>query len=318
MKIAVLDDYLGYSGRFADWGDLEESVTVFRAPIPPGELVDTLREFDTICLMRERTPFPGELIRSLPNLRLLVTSGMRNFSVDTEAAAAQGVTVCGTASRTSATSHLAMTLILVAARNLVPNIDAVRGGGWQADAGNDLEGLTLGLIGLGRLGAAVANLARPFGVNMIAWSQNLTDERCAEVGVDRAPSLNALLEAADVSSIHLVMSDRTEGLIGAEELSHVKPGACIVNTSRGPIIDRAALITALHDGPLGCAALDVFDEEPLPADSPWRDAELLESGRLVITPHIGYGAQATYKRMYSETAEDVRAFAEGDPIRVIA
>jgi phosphoglycerate dehydrogenase-like enzyme len=317
MKIAVLDDYLGYSDRFADWGDLDADVTVFRAPIPEADLAATLAPFDVLCVMRERTPMPAALIHALPRLKLIVTTGMRNLSIDMGAARARGITVCGTASRAAATAHLAMTLILLASRNLVANLGAVARGGWQAEAGRDLEGLTLGLIGLGRLGADVAALARPFGVKMVAWSQNLTDARAAEVGVSRAESLEALLEQADVASIHLVLSERTRGLIGAGQLARMKPDACLVNTSRGPIIDRDGLLDALRMGRLACAAIDVFDEEPLPADSPWRDADLIGSGRLILTPHVGYGALATYERMYRETAENVVAFARGAALRVI-
>ena len=317
MKIAVLDDYLGYSERYADWGDLGGDVTVFRAPIAPGDLATTLAPFDVLCVMRERTPLPAEVIHALPRLRLIVTTGMRNLSIDMEAAAARGITVCGTASRVAATSQLAMTLILVATRNLVANLGALSRGGWQADAGRDLDGLTLGLIGLGRMGAEVAALARPFGVKIVAWSQNLTDARASEVGVARAESLGALLEMADVASIHLVLSERTQGLIGAPELARMKPDACLVNTSRGPIIQRDPLLAALRAGQLATAAIDVFEEEPLPQNSPWRDADLIASGKLIATPHVGYGALATYERMYRETAENVRAFASGAPLRVI-
>ncbi len=317
MKIAVLDDYHGYAMRFGEWGALGADVTVFDKPIPEADLAETLAPFDVLCVMRERTPLPAALIHALPGLRLIVTTGMRNASIDMAAAAARGVTVCGTASRASATSHLAMTLILMAARNLVPNLNAVNRGGWQADAGRDLEGLTLGLVGLGRLGAAVADLARPFGMTLTAWSANLTDARCAEVGVTRAESLDVLLEGADVVSIHQVLSARTQGLIGAPQLARMKPDAVLVNTSRGPIVERDALLAALRAGCPGCAAIDVFDEEPLPADSPWRDGALIDSGRLILTPHIGYGALGTYERMYCETAEAVHAFASGTPMRVI-
>jgi len=317
MKIAVLDDYLGYSDRYAAWGDLGGDVSVFRDPIPAAELAATLAPFDVLCVMRERTPMPASLIEALPNLRLIVTTGMRNLSIDMEAARSRGITVCGTASRAAATAQLAMTLILVASRNLVGNINSVARGSWQAEAGRDLDGLTLGLIGLGRLGADVAALARPFGVKMVAWSQNLTDARCAEVGVTRAESLEALLEQADVASIHLVLSARTTGLIGAAELARMKPDACLVNTSRAAIIDRDALLSALHAGRLANAAIDVFEEEPLPADSAWRNADLIASGKLIATPHVGYGSLATYERMYRETAENVRAFASGAPLRVI-
>ena len=317
MKIAVLDDYLGYSDRYADWGDLGGDVTVFHAPIPAAELAATLAPYDVLCVMRERTPLPADLIAALPNLRLIVTTGMRNLSIDMEVARARGITVCGTASRAAATAQLAMTLILVASRNLVGNLNSLARGGWQVDAGRDLEGLTLGLIGLGRLGADVAALARPFGVKMVAWSQNLTDARAAEVGVARAESLEALLAMADVASIHLVLSERTTGLIGAAELAQMKPDASLVNTSRAPIIDRDALLAALREGRLANAAIDVFDEEPLSADSAWRDANLIAAGKLIATPHVGYGALATYERMYRETAECVRAFAAGAPLRVI-
>jgi len=318
MKIAVLDDYLGYSHRFADWGDLGASVTVFTDPIPEDSLVDTLAPFDVLCVMRERTPFPATLIEALPNLRLLVTTGMRNLSIDTAAATARGVTVCGTASRAAATSHLAMTLILAATRNLLPNVNTLASGGWQAEAGRDLEGLTLGLIGLGRLGAVVADLARPFGMRIVAWSANLDDARCAEVGVERMESLVDLLRVADVASIHVVLSDRTRGLIGAAELAAMKPDAVLVNTSRAAIVDQDSLIAALRAGRPGRAALDVFEIEPLPADSPFRDKVLIEDGRLLMTPHIGYGALATYERMYRETAEAVQAWVSDAPVRVIA
>ena len=317
MKIVVLDDYQGHSGRFADWGDLADGVTVMRDTIRGDDLVETLAPFDVICAMRERTPLPGNLIAQLPNLKLIVTTGMRNASIDLAAARARGIVVCGTSSRTTATSHLAMTLILAATRKLCLNARSMETGGWQVEAGRDLDDLTLGLIGLGRLGAAVAELARPFGVELIAWSENLTDERCAEVGVDRAGSLSDLLARSDVASVHLVLSDRTRALVGAEALAAMKPDAVLVNTSRGPLIDEAALLDALRAGRPGCAALDVFDFEPLPADHPIRDAELIRAGKLLLTPHIGYGALGTYETMYRETAEDVRAWAGNDPIRVL-
>jgi len=317
MKIAVLDDYQGYATRFADWGELAQDVTVFRAPIAAEDLVEELQSFDVLCVMRERTPLPASLIEALPKLRLIVTTGMRNNSIDVAAAKACGITVCGTQSRAPATAHLAFTLILVAARNLVPEIRSVQSGGWQVEAGRDLDGLTLGLIGLGRLGAAVAELARPFGMNLVAWSRNLTAERCAEVGVTQAESLGHLLEVSDVASIHLVLSERSRGLIGAAELARMKPDAVLVNTSRGPIVDEAALLAALRAGRPARAALDVFEHEPLPADAVIRDAALMEAGKLILTPHIGYGALDTYRVMYAQTAEAVRAWADGAPIREI-
>ncbi|SIS91654.1 Lactate dehydrogenase [Roseivivax lentus] len=316
MKLAVLDDYHDYARRFADFGpDCE--VTVFRDPIAPDALAATLAPFDALCVMRERTPLTAALIDALPNLRLIVTTGMRNLAIDTEAAAAHGITVCGTASRTPATTQLAMTLILMATRNILPNLAAVNAGGWQAEAGRDLDGLTLGLVGLGRLGALMAEMARSFGMDIVAWSENLTPARCDEVGVRQAPSLAALLAEADVASIHLVLSERTRGLIGAAELASMKPDAVLVNTSRGPILDEAAIVPALRAGRPGCIALDVFDTEPLPAAHPLRDAPLIEAGRLILSPHIGYGALQTYQTMYEEAGDCVRAFNAGAPVRVL-
>lgn len=317
MRIAVLDDYQGVAADLADWSSVGEP-TFFHRPIPPGALCETLLPFEVVCLMRERTPFPAPLIAALPNLRLIVTTGGRNAAVDVAAAAARGVPVCGTASRPYATAQLAMTLILAASRGLFPEARSMRDGGWQRGLGRDLHGLTLGVIGLGRLGAAVAALARPFGMDIVAWSGNLTDARCAEVGARRAESLDALLAEADVATIHLILSDRTRGLIGARELSLMKPDALIVNTSRGPIVDEAALIAALRSGRPGQAALDVYDEEPLPADHPLRDVALIDAGRLLLTPHVGYVARQTYETFYRETVEAIAAWRAGSPVRVIA
>ncbi|MFN3613689.1 MAG: D-2-hydroxyacid dehydrogenase family protein [Rubrimonas sp.] len=317
LRIAVLDDYQQVAAGLADWASVG-AADFFHAPIPAAELAATLRPYDVACLMRERTPFPAALIDALPNLKLIVTTGGRNASIDVAAAAARGVPVCGTASRAPATAQAAMTLILAASRNLAPEAMSMRDGGWQVGLGRDLHGLTLGLIGLGRLGAAVADLARPFGVKLIAWSANLTDDRCAEVGVERAATLRALLTTADVASIHMVLSDRTRGLIGPEQLSWMKPDALLVNTSRGPIVDSAALIEALRRGRPGAAALDVYDHEPLPADHFLRDRALIDAGRLLLTPHIGYVARQTYEVFYRETVECIAAWAAGAPVRRIA
>lgn len=318
MKIAVLDDYQGVAAGLADWGTLGLDVTFFHDTVAGPALAARLAPFDIACLMRERTPMPADLIAALPNLKLIVTTGARNASIDVAAAAARGVTVCGTASRAPATAQMAMTLILAASRGLVGEAVAMRDGGWQRGLGRDLDGLTLGLIGLGRLGAAVAALARPFGVRLTAWSANLTDARCAQVGVTRAPSLDALLSDADVASIHLVLSERTRGLIGARELALMKPDALLVNTSRGPIVEARALLEGLRQGRPGMAALDVFDAEPLAPDHPLRDAPLMDAGRLLLTPHVGYVSRQTYEVFYRETVEDIRAWLAGAPIRVIA
>lgn len=317
LRIAVLDDYQQAAAGLADWGSVG-AADFFAAPIPADALAGTLMPYDVVCLMRERTPFPAALIDALPNLKLIVTTGGRNAAIDTAAAAARGIPVCGTASRPAATAQAAMTLILAASRNLVPEALSMRDGGWQRGLGRDLNGLTLGLIGLGRLGAAVADLARPFGVKLTAWSANLTDDRCAELGVARAASLRDLLQTADIASIHMVLSDRTRGLIGARELGWMKPDALLVNTSRGPIVDSAALLDALRRGQPGAAALDVYDVEPLPADHPLRDRALIDQGRLLLTPHIGYVARQTYEVFYRETVECVAAWRAGAPVRVIA
>lgn len=317
MKIAVLDDYLGAARISADWDSLNAEVTVFSDTVGGDALLERLRPFDVVCLMRERTPFPAAVIDALPALKLIVTSGKRNLSIDVAAAHARGIPVCGTESRAPATAQHAMTLILAAARGLVAEALSMRDGGWQRALGRDLDGLTLGLIGLGRLGEAVSTLARPFGLRMIAWSANLTDDRCADVGVERAPTLRALLSEADVASIHLVLSDRSRGLIDADALAAMRPDGVLVNTSRGPIIDDAALLAALRAGRLGAAALDVFDDEPLTKDHPLRDRALIDAGRLILTPHIGYGSRQTYALFYRQTVDAVAAWMAGEPIRVL-
>lgn len=317
MKIAVLDDYQNVAAGLADWASLGAEVVFFHDTVAGPALIERLAPFDVVCLMRERTPFPAEVIYALPQLTLIVTTGMRNLSIDLEAAAAQGVLVSGTAGRAPATAQHAMGLIYAANRRLLVEAGAMGRGGWQTSLGRDLHGLTLGLIGLGRLGAAVAALAKPFGMEIIAWSQNLSAERCAEIGVGRASSLTALLAAADVASVHLVLSERSRGLIGAEALAAMKPDAVLVNTSRGPILDSAAVLAALNADQLGAAALDVFDDEPLAADHPLRDQALIDAGKLLLTPHIGYASRQTYALFYRETVECVAAFAAGAPIRVL-
>lgn len=315
MKIAILDDYQGVALSLADWESLGAEVTAFGDTIAGEALVARLAPFEVVCLMRERTPFPAALIERLPNLRLIVTTGARNLSIDLAAAHARGITVCGTASRAPSTAHHAMSLILAGTRGLVSEALSMREGGWQRGLGRDLHGLTLGLVGLGRLGAAVGALARPFGVELLAWSENLTAERCAEAGARQAPSLAALLAEADVVSIHLVLSARSRGLIGAAELAAMKPDALLVNTSRGPIVEEAALLAALRAGRPGAAAIDVYAEEPLLADHPLRDRALIDAGRLILTPHIGYVSRQTYAVFYRETVEAIAAFREGKPIR---
>jgi phosphoglycerate dehydrogenase-like enzyme len=317
MRVAVLDDYQGVALAMADWSRLDAEVSAFGDTVARDALIERLAPFEVVCLMRERTPFPAEVIAALPKLRLIVTTGMRNASIDVAAAAARGIVVCGTESRAPATAQLAMSLILAASRGLMREASSMRDGGWQAGLGRDLHGLTLGVIGLGRLGGQVAALARPFGMEIVAWSANLTDARCAEAGARRLPSLAVLLETADIATIHMVLSDRTRGLIGAAELARMKPDALLVNTSRGPIVDYAALVDALRAGRPGAAAIDVYDEEPLAPDHPLRDRTLIDAGRLLLTPHIGYVSRQTYALFYSQTVEAIGAWAAGAPIRVL-
>jgi phosphoglycerate dehydrogenase-like enzyme len=317
MRIAILDDYQGVALGLADWDRLDAEVTAFRDTVSGPALIERLRSFDVVCLMRERTPLAAEVIAALPNLRLIVTTGRRNAAVDVAAAAARGIVVCGTESRAPATAQMAMTLILAASRGLVREALSMRDGGWQAGLGRDLDGLTLGVIGLGRLGTEVARLAQPFGMEILAWSANLTEARCTELGVERAASLDALLARADVATIHLVLSERTRGLIGAAELARMKPDAVLVNTSRGPILDDTSLQAALRSGRLGCAAIDVYAEEPLASEHPLRARDLIDAGRLLLTQHIGYVSRQTYELFYRQTVEAIEAWAKGEPIREI-
>lgn len=318
MKIAVLDDYAGAALRLADWSGLGE-VTVFADTLADAEqLAERLAPFDVVCLMRERTAMPAALIARLPKLRLIVTTGPRNAAIDTEAAAAQGIMVCGTPSRRTTTAELTLLMILALNRRLLPEVASLRAGRWQAGLGRDLHGLRLGLVGLGTIGAQVAALGRAFGMEVAAWSPNLTAERAAAGGVDLAPSLEALMAGADVVSVHMVLSARTAGLIGADAFAAMKPDAVFVNTSRAGLIDTSALLAALRAGQVGAVGLDVFDREPLPADDPLNDAALQDAGRLLLTPHLGYATEATFALFYRETVAAIRAWAAGQPIRVIA
>ncbi|PQO21803.1 hydroxyacid dehydrogenase [Rhodobacteraceae bacterium WD3A24] len=317
MKIAVLDDYAGVSQDLADWSGLGE-ITVFNDTLKDeARLIERLEPFEVICAMRERTPLPARVIEALPNLRLIVTSGPRNHSIDMDAARARGIPVCATESRKTTTSELAMTMALALNRRLIPEAESLRAGGWQTGLGRDLGGLTLGLIGLGTIGAQMAALGRAFGMEIAAWSQNLKQERCDEVGARRCDSLAALMAASDVVSIHMILSERTRGLVDAEALAAMRSDAVLINTSRGPIVDSDALLEGLRNGRPHKAGLDVFDEEPLPADHPLLDRALIDSGRLLLTPHLGYTTEATFRVFYEQTVEDIRAWRDGAPIRVL-
>jgi phosphoglycerate dehydrogenase-like enzyme len=320
IRVAVLDDYQGRAAGYADWGSLAPDVEVefFHEPIGADDLPGRLGEFEAVVLMRERTRFPREVLSRLPNLRLVVTTGMRNASVDAEYLRERGIVYCGTqgtsaphAEGVSSPAEVAWALILAVFKRVVVEDRALRDGRWQVGLPSNLAGATLGLAGLGNLGAAMVRPARAFGMTPIAWSEHLTDERAADVGATRV-SQAQLLADADVLSIHLVLSERTRGLFGAAELAQMKPTAALVNTSRGPIVDEAALIAALRDGTIAAAGLDVFDEEPLPAGHP-----LTELENVVLLPHLGYVSEPAFRHMYGQVVQDIAAFCDGAPIRTL-
>ena len=314
MRVAILDDYLNVALDLGYWAALEgrTQLSVFNTPFSgEDDAAAKLADYEIVVGMRERTPFPASLINRLPALKLLITTGMRNHSFDLEAAKAHGVTVCGTSGLGQPTAELAWAMILGLACHIPTHDNTMKDGGWQTKLNSMLQGKTLGVLGLGKLGSAVANVGKAFGMRVIAWSQNLTDERAAEIGAERV-SKDELLAQSDYISIHLVLSDRSRGLIGPEDLALMKPTAYLVNTSRGPIVDQAALITALRDGQIAGAGIDVYEVEPLPADHPLR---LLDN--VLLTPHMGYVAHDNIAHMYSQAAEDIAAFLDGAPIRVL-
>jgi phosphoglycerate dehydrogenase-like enzyme len=313
-KIALLDDYQHAAMGMADWASLPADVQVvtFSDHLDDEtKLADRLADFEIVMLMRERTPFLASLFPLLPNLKLLVTAGMRNASVDLDAATKAGVVVCGTGGQPHATAELTWGLILALMRKIPHEDRATREGHWQLGVGLGLAPRTLGVIGLGRLGAQVAKVGLAFNMKVLAWSQNLTQERADEVGVTLV-SKDELLAQSDVISIHLVLSERTRHLLGASELAAMKLSAYLVNTSRGPIVDEDALVDALRADTIAGAGLDVFEVEPLPLEHPFRQLE-----NTVITPHIGYVTTETYETFYGEALEDIQAWLKGAPIRII-
>src|SRR6185503_1849483 len=315
MRVAVLDDYQGVAREMAGWSSLgtDCEVTFFRDHLADLDLlVQRLKDFEIVVAMRERTPFLRAQLEKLPRLKLLVTTGMRNASIDLAAARERGVVVCGTPGTGHPTAELTWGLIIALMRHIPAEDRAIRDGRWQTTVGADLKGKTLGMLGLGNLGARVARVGLAFEMEVLAWSQNLTPSRAAELGVRLAASRDELLARADVVTIHLVLSDRTRGLVGARELGLMKPTAYLVNTSRGPIVDEGALIATLGAGKIAGAGLDVYDEEPLPADHPLRRLP-----NTVITPHLGYVTEETYRIFYSLAVEDIHAFLAGAPARVL-
>jgi len=315
VRCAILDDYQNVVLKIADWSKVKGDVEfkVFNAHLGgPDKVIAALQGFQIVVAMRERTGFPKQVIDALPDLRLLITTGMRNASIDTEAAKARGITVCGTGSFGSPTSSIAIGLMLELTRHIgYENARLHSGATWQSTIGPDLEGMTLGILGLGKLGTRTANIAKAFGMKVIAWSQNLTPEKCQEAGVGYV-SKDDLFRQSDFITIHIVLSPRSRGLVGAKEIGLMKPSAFIINTSRGPIIDEAALLAALRDKKIAGAGLDTFDVEPLPLDHPLRKMD-----NVVLTPHLGYVSEQNYKNYFAGVAEDIRGFLDGKPVRVM-
>lgn len=314
LRCAILDDYQQAALTMADWSSISGSVEVRAIDQHvdrEDELVDMLRDDDIIVIMRERTPFPESLFARLPKLKLLITSGMRNAAIDLAAAASHGVVVCGTGSKSEPPTELTWALILGLARHIVQENNAIRANGpWQSTIGADLHGKQLGLLGLGKIGSRVASIGMAFGMNVVAWSQNLTQEQADAVGVRLAASKEELLEKSDFVSIHLVLSDRTRGLLGREELQRMRPSAYLINTSRAAIVDQQALIDALQNQWIAGAGIDVFDLEPLPEESMFRKLP-----NVLATPHLGYVSQGNYHTYFREAVEDIQAFLSGSPIR---
>lgn len=314
LRIAVIDDWQDVAQDVADWSPLARLGQVdflHDYPADNATLAQRLAPYSVICVMRERTVFDAPLLAALPRLKLLVTGGMRNAALDLAAAKAHGITVCGTDSYKHAAPELTWTLLMALNRKLLAEVLSQQTGGWQVGIGGDLHGRTLGLLGLGSIGQKVAGYAKAFGMRVIAWSPNLTPQAAAEVGVERVEK-QALFEQADILSIHLVLGERSRGLVDAQALGWMKRGALLVNTSRGPIVDEAALIDALYEGRLGGAALDVYDQEPLPAGHPLRTLP-----NVLGTPHIGYVTENNYRLFFSQMIEGILAWHEGQAIRVL-
>jgi len=314
VLIAVIDDWQDVARDVVDWSVLDslgEVTFEHDYPADNATLAERLGRYQVICVMRERTRFDEDLLKRLPNLELLVTGGMRNAALDMQAAAKLGIKVCGTDSYKHAAPELTWALIMAATRNLVNEANSLRAGHWQQGLGGDLHGKTLGILGLGSIGQRVAQFGQVFGMRVIAWSENLTAERAEQVGVTYV-NKQALFEQADVLSVHLVLSERSRGLVDAQALGWMKPTALLVNTARGPIVDEAALIKALQKQQIAGAALDVFEQEPLPAMHPFRTLD-----NVLATPHVGYVSRQNYEQFFSQMIEDVQAWAAGDPVRLL-
>src|ERR1700723_1606109 len=316
LRCAILDDYTNVSLQMADWSKVGDRVdiTVFNQPFASTEAAATaLKDFEIICAMRERTPFPRALFAALPKLKLLITSGMRNAAIDMEAAKDHGVVLCGTQWARDPTAPLTMGLILELTRNIGrENARMHAGEALQKFVGIEIEGKTLGVVGLGKLGGKVAGLGKAFGMDVIAWSPNLTPERCKEVGVGYATK-EELFSTADFITVHVVLSQRSRGLVGAADLNRMKPTSFIVNTARGPIIDEMALLETLQARKIAGAAIDVFSVEPLPVDHPFRKLD-----NLALPPHLGYVTQETFIAPCNQMVEGIDGWLKGEPVRKLA
>ena len=313
-QIAILDDYQGAALRLADWTPLNgrARITVFRDHVvTPDDVISRLHPFDVVCVLRERTPLPRAILEKLPVLKLIASTAMRNASIDMAAARELGITVCGTGSPSLGAPVLTWALILALVRQIPSEAASLRVGGWQVSVGGDLKGRTLGILGLGKIGALVAQVGRAFGMDVAAWSQNLTPEHAETHGVRRVTKAE-LFRTTDILTLHLVLSDRTRGIVGRDELALMKRSALLVNTARGPLVDQAALIEALRERRIAGAALDVFDVEPLPLDHPFRSLE-----NVLATPHVGFVTEDTLRRFYGETVENISAWLDGTPVRVL-
>lgn len=312
-KIAVLDDYQHASARYGDWTSLAGcTVDAFPDHVTGDALTARLKGYEVVVAMRERTPLDRDIVAALPQLKLIVTTGMSNAAIDIKAATEHGVVVCGTSGIMSNTVELAWGLIIGLLRHIPAENESIRAGRWQHTIGGDLAGRTLGLVGLGRTGTQMARVGHAFDMNVVAWSQNLTSEIAAERGAELVDK-DELFETADVVSIHLVLSARTLGLVSAAELGRMKPSSVLINVSRGPIVDEASLIQSLLDGGISGAALDVYNVEPMPADHPLRRLP-----NVLLTPHIGYVTESCYRVFYEEIVEDIGGWLRGAPVRVLS
>jgi phosphoglycerate dehydrogenase-like enzyme len=314
VKIGILDDFQNVTRELADWGRLppHTSLTVFNTHFEGEELIARLAPFDVLVITRERTPITRALVERLPYLKLVVTAGWRNLGIDMAACRERGILVCGTEAGSSPTAELAWGLILAVARHIAEEDAALRKGRWQSTIGLTLKGKTLGILGVGRLGAQMARIGNAFDMKVIAWSQNLSPERAREAGAMQVEKAE-LFRLSDVLTIHLLLSDRTRGLVGREEIGRMKPSAILVNTARAAIVDEAALIEALKNGQIAGAGLDVHAREPLPPDAP-----ILTAPNTVLTPHLGYVTRETYGIYFPQVLEDIEAWLKGAPIRIIA